>query len=315
MQRLGETSVATARFLPGNFRHQVGVLKDMAPMIDHEFVAIFLSDFVARYGRADRDFSLNALRHFTCFGSAEFAVRPFIQDDLTGTLRVMADWTEDENEKVRRLASEGCRPRLPWGQKLTALVKDPTPLSPILDALRADPALFVRKSVANNLNDIAKDHPEWVLRRLCAWDRSIPETAWIAKHAARTLIKQGSPAALKLFGFGGKPMAAAAFTVSPSEIILGNTITLTLNLRSTSVKPQQLAIDYILHYARASDRTSAKVFKWTELNLPARGDLTIQKRQTIRDFSTRKHHQGIHKVEVQINGIRMAESSFHLRTR
>lgn len=315
MQRLGETSVAAERFLPGNFRQKVGALKDMAPMIDHEFVAIFLSDFVARYGRADRDFSLEALHHFTRFGSAEFAVRPFIEDDLTGTLRLMRDWTEDENEKVRRLASEGCRPRLPWGQKLTALVKDPSPLAPILDTLRADPALFVRKSVANNLNDIAKDHPDWVLRRLNAWDRSIPETAWIAKHAARTLIKKGSPQALKLFGFGGRPLVAVTFTVSPPEIRLGNTISFTLKLKSISAKPQQLAIDYILHYARASDRTSAKVFKWTELNLPGKGSLTIQKRQTIRDFSTRKHYQGNHKVEVQINGIRIAESSFHLRTR
>jgi 3-methyladenine DNA glycosylase AlkC len=314
MQRLGETAVAAERFLPGNYRQKVALLKEVAPMIGHEFVAIFLCDFVARYGRgrADGAFSLKALHYFTNYGSAEFAVRPFIQDDLTGTLRIMEGWTRDENEKVRRLASEGCRPRLPWGQKLTALVKDPNPITGILEALKSDPALFVRKSVANNLNDIAKDHPDWVIRRLTAWDRSIPGTAWIAKHAARTLIKKGHPEALHLFGFGAKPRLRADFSVSPSRIQLGDTILLELKLHSTSDTPQHLAIDYVMHYARGNDRSSTKVFKWTELELPAKTDLGIQKRQTIRDFSTRKHYPGRHKVEVQINGIRMAESAFEI---
>jgi hypothetical protein len=184
----------------------------------------------------------------------------------------------------------------------------------LLELLKDDPELYVRRSVANNLNDIAKDHPDWVIRRLNDWDRSIPETAWIAKHAARTLIKKGAPEALKLFGFGAKPMVNASFTVSPAKIRLGDAITLTLTLQSTSTKPQRLAIDYILHYARAAERTAAKVFKWTELELPAKGEMTIQKRQTIRDFSTRKHHPGSHRVEVQINGVRMGEAEFCLST-
>src|SRR5690606_27056628 len=142
------------------------------------------------------------------------------------TLAVMETWAHDPDEHVRRLASEGCRPRLPWGQRLPALIRDPDPLEPILTTLKDDPSLFVRKSVANNLNDITKDHPEWVLARLTQWDHASPRVAWIAKRALRTLIKRGDSRALALFGAAEKPAIRAALAVQPARVRLGQTIAL-----------------------------------------------------------------------------------------
>lgn len=314
MQRLSQAAIGMQACVPGKFRRQVGVLKEMAPLVDHEFVCIVFSDFVAKYGRADRAFSLAALKYFTRYGSAEFAIRDFLVDDLHGTLAVMQEWTADADEKVRRLASEGCRPRLPWGQRLHELVLDPNPLAAVLEPLKADPALFVRKSVANHLNDIAKDHPDWVIQRLQSWDRSVPETAWIAKHAARTLIKQGSPKALALFGFGKKAEVRSSLQVTPGRVALGGQITLVVEISSLAKHAQPLVIDYVIHYVKAHGGTSAKVFKWSEVTLPPGGGLRSEKRQTMRDFSTRKHFSGRHRVELQVNGSRVAEAEFDLLT-
>jgi 3-methyladenine DNA glycosylase AlkC len=314
MQRLHQTSLAFDSSVPGTFRQKVAALKNVAPDIGHNFIGIFLSDFVATFGLDDPDLSLEALRHFTRFGSAEFAIRPFIQRDLDRTLHVMHGWTADPNEHVRRLASEGSRPRLPWGLRLQALVQNPDPTGRILDALRDDPALYVRRSVANHLNDITKDHPHWVLDRLAAWD--IRETAhrqWIAKHACRTLIKRGHPQALELFGFGQKPAVTANLSVTPSTLQLGQSLTLTAAITSTASKAQSLAIDYIVHYVKASGGTSEKVFKWTEATLAPGATLTLSKKQTLRDFTTRRHYPGHHRVELQINGHRLAEAAFLLQ--
>lgn len=314
MQRLRSAALAADRALSGDFRGKVERLRQIAPQIRHSFVAIFLADFVATHGLHDPEFSLAALRDFTPYGSAEFALRPFLERDLPGTLSVVRTWTEDPNEHVRRLASEGTRPRLPWGLRLRELTRDPSPTAPILDALRDDPALYVRKSVANHLNDITKDHPTYVLDRLSAWRLAEhPQRQWIAKHACRTLIKRGDPRALQLFGFGQRPQLRASLHIEPAAIQLGQRIQLEARLLSAAAAPQQLAIDYVVHYIRATGPTAQKVFKWTELELPPGAPHTLTKSQTIRDFSTRKHHPGRHRVELQINGHRLAEATFELR--
>jgi 3-methyladenine DNA glycosylase AlkC len=313
MQRLHQTSLAFDTALPGTFRQKIATLKKVAPAIDHNFIGIFLSDYVATFGLDQPDFSLEALRHFTRFGSAEFAIRPFIQRDLERTLHTMHGWTTDSNEHVRRLASEGSRPRLPWGLRLQDLVQNPEPSGRILDALRDDSALYVRKSVANHLNDITKDHPHWVLDRLNAWDISAtPQRQWIAKHACRTLIKRGHPQALTLFGFGQKPSATATLSVAPTKLILGQSLRLSASITSTSRKRQNLVIDYVVHYIKAHGGSTEKVFKWTELPLSPEVTLDLSKKQTLRDFSTRRHYPGHHRIELQVNGHRLAEASFEL---
>jgi 3-methyladenine DNA glycosylase AlkC len=312
MQRLHQCAVAVDAALPGSFQQKVRVLQKLAPKLGHEFVSIFLCDFVATFGRDNFDFSMEALRFFTVFGSAEFAVRPFILADQERAFKTLRVWAADPDEKVRRLASEGSRPRLPWGMRLQALVRDPAPTSAILEALKDDDSLFVRRSVANNLNDITKDHPEFVLQLLEAWDLEREHLRWIAKHACRTLIKRGHPRALKLFGFGKQAEVTASLKAAPQRLALGDRLTLTAVITSTGRKAQRLAVDYVVHYMKARGVSAEKVFKWTEADLPAHGTLELSKSQVIRDFTTRKHHPGRHRVELQINGQRVAESAFVL---
>jgi 3-methyladenine DNA glycosylase AlkC len=314
MDRLRRTSVAVEESLAGSCRRKIGVLQKLAPTIKHGFVGIFLSDFVAQYGLHTPEFSLEALRGFTRFGSAEFAVRPFIVQDQEKTLATMLRWASDADDHVRRLSSEGCRPRLPWGQRLHALVRDPAPLAPILTSLKSDPSLYVRKSVANNLNDISRDHPDWMLARLSAWDLSHSHTSWIAKRAARTLIKKGHAPALALFGFGRRAAVSASLMANPARLKPGGILTLTATITSASKKPQRLAVDYLIHYVKSGGGTSPKVFKWSETEIPAGEVLTLTKRQTIRDFTTRKHFPGRHEIELQINGQRVARTAFFLLT-
>lgn len=316
MARLHRTAEAFHLALPIPFAEQLAVLRAHAREIGNNFVAIWPCAHVAAQGLGQPALALPALRELTRHGSAEFAIRPFLMRDLAGTLAVMREWAADAtDEHARRLASEGCRPRLPWGGRLQALVADPRPTLPILEALRADPSLYVRKSVANHLNDIAKDHPELVLDTVSAWDRSDARTAWIVRHALRTLIKRGHPRALALLGAGAAPKLRATLAVSPGRIHLGDTVVLAAELRSDSRRAQTLIVDYVVHYARASGRASAKVFKWAEMELGPREVLRLAKRRTIRDFTTRRHHPGRHRVELQVNGRRLAEAAFTLVAR
>lgn len=313
MQRMNQAAIAAEAALPGSYRDKIAVLRALAPGIEHGFVTVFLPDFVGRFGLGDFDTSLDALRYFTRFGSSEFGIRPFIDRDPARALAVMLSWARCGDEHERRLASEGCRPRLPWGKRLPALVRDPAPLRPILDTLKDDPALYVRKSVANNLNDIARDHPDWMLDLLESWDLTASGTAWIARRAARTLIKRGHPRALKLFGIGAAPRIDAALVITPRRIQLGAAIQLAVSLRSRSGRRQKLAVDYVVHYVKARGSTSPKVFKWTELDLAPRETAALSKREVVRDFTTRRHHAGTHRVELQVNGRIIAESAFELK--
>jgi 3-methyladenine DNA glycosylase AlkC len=313
MDRMRQTAIALGATLPGDYREQLAVVLQLAPTVQEGFVGVSLCDFVARFGLDDPDASLDALRALTRYGSAEFAVRPFIVRDQAHTLATMKTWARNPDEHVRRLASEGSRPRLPWGVRLAALVRDPSPTAPILEELKADPSLYVRKSVANHLNDITKDHPTWVIDRVTGWDRSHAGTAWIVKHALRTLIKQGEPRALKLFGVGRAPqLRVDRFAVTPRRLALGGEISLEAKLTSTAQREQRLAIDYIVHYVKASGGTAAKVFKWKVVSLSPKTRLHLMKQQRVRDFTTRRHHAGAHRIELQVNGRRLAETAFIL---
>lgn len=313
MQRLHECAVAVDMALPGTFQQKVRLLQKLAPRLDHSFIAIFLSDFVATYGAAEFDFSMESLRFFTRFGSAEFAVRGFIQADQERALKIMHSWTQDADEHIRRLASEGSRPRLPWGMMLGTLVRDPAPCAAIIEALKDDPSLYVRRSVANHLNDITKDHPDWVLSRLEDWDLEKETLAWIARHACRTLIKRGHPRALQLFGFGRKADVTTVLTLSSTHIQLGERLAIVAEIKSESSKSQRLAVDYVIHYMKARGAAFEKVFKWTEVELASNQTLQLTKSQLIRDFTTRKHHSGHHRIELQINGQRVAAAGFELK--
>lgn len=314
MQRLRRMSESLHVALPGDFRRNLGILRELAPRLPAGFVTLFLPDYVALHGRDQVALSLDALRYFTRFGSAEFAIREFLRDDLSGTLKTMTAWAHDDNEHVRRLASEGTRPRLPWSFHLPAIAADPTLAAPILEALRADPSLYVRKSVANHLNDVTRAHPDWVLARVAQWPLDNPHTAWIVKRALRTLIKAGDRRALTAIGAGKKPkVRVRGFTISPQRLSLGARVNFKLEFDSTAASAQRLVVDYAVHYVKKSGGSSPKVFKWKELTVGARAAVVLTRSQRIQDFTTRKHYPGRHVVDVMFNGEKLASAHFDLK--
>jgi 3-methyladenine DNA glycosylase AlkC len=314
MQRMRLVATSLHATLPGDFAANIAIMEKLAPNLAHSFAGISLSEYVALYGQDDFDRSMQALAFFTRFGSSEFAIRPFLNRDLKRTLKVMQRWAGDKDEHVRRLASEGSRPRLPWAARIDALIVDPSPVAPILERLKADDSLYVRKSVANHLNDIAKDHPDWVLARLGGWPMENAHTAWIARRALRTLIKNGNAQALALIGAGGRAdVAVERFAVTPDAIDLGERIGIEAVLRSTAAGPQRLVADYAIHYVKKNGATSRKVFKLKEFDLAPGAATTLSVSQTVRDFTTRKHNAGRHRVELLVNGERVAEGGFELK--
>lgn len=262
-----------------------------------------VGEVVVRAGMDDPQRSLELLHALTQRFSAEFAIRPFIVSHPTLTLATLQRWVTDPSAHVRRLVSEGSRPRLPWGIRLHSLVQDPTPTLPLLRALQDDPSPYVRRSVANHLNDIAKDHPQlvaqWLQQHL---PDATPERRALLRHASRSLIKSGDAAVLKAWGLGRTFRGEATLKVQPRRVTLGGQVALILHLQSSSAKPQTLAIDYAVHHVKADGSSSAKVFKGWQLQLPPQGAVQLLKRHSMRPVTTRRYHAGRHEVAVQING-------------
>jgi 3-methyladenine DNA glycosylase AlkC len=272
-----------------------------------------MGEYVAREGLAEPERALTALHAFTQRFTAEFAIRPFIQTHPDLVFRTLATWVHDPSAQVRRLVSEGSRPRLPWGLQLKALIRDPSPTLPLLEALQDDASESVRRSVANHLNDIAKDHPgliaDWLARHLP--DATEPRRA-LLRHASRTLIKQGDAHVLGLWGLGGRFKGEATLRIRPKRVVLGGAIELTLELQAGGRATQALEIDYRVHHVKADGSTSPKVFKGWRLNLAGGEARTLVKRHAIKPITTRRYHAGLHRIEVQINGRVVAEDAFHL---
>jgi len=313
LQRLRNVTVALGETLPQDYSQALDILYKLAPRVERGFVSLFLPDFVGQYGQKNFESSMNALKVFTKLGSAEFAVREFLRSDLSKTLAVMKTWSVDKDEHVRRLASEGSRPRLPWSFRLPAIIEDPELTLPILENLARDPSLYVRKSVANHLNDVSKDHPEWLLNTMERWPLDHPSPTWIAKRALRSLVKAGHPRALLQVGASSKvDIAVSLFDVTPDCLSLGDTLTLSVTLQSLSDEPQRLVVDYRVHYVKKAGNTSAKVFKMKELTLEPHGQASFMRRQLIKDFTTRTHYSGAHLVELIVNGKCAGQRKFEL---
>jgi 3-methyladenine DNA glycosylase AlkC len=270
-------------------------------------------EFVARRGLHQPERALQVLRALTPRFTAEFAIRPFIVQHPALVFETLARWAQDPDEHVRRLVSEGSRPRLPWGLRLQALVRDPTPTLPLLAALQDDPSEYVRRSVANHLNDIAKDHPDlvagWLEQHLPS---APPERRALLRHASRSLIKQGHVRTLAAWGLGAAFQGQVTLKVSPARIVLGEAVTLSLQLLGSSAQPQRLEVDYAVHHVKADGRTTPKVFKGWRLELPPGGHLPLSKRHAVRPITTRRYHPGRHVVDVRINGQVVAQAAFTL---
>jgi 3-methyladenine DNA glycosylase AlkC len=273
-----------------------------------------MGEFVARHGQHDVPRSLLCLHALTQRSTAEFAIRPFIQQQPDAVWPVLARWASDPSAHVRRLVSEGSRPRLPWGLRLHALVANPMPTLPLLRTLQDDPSSYVRRSVANHLNDIAKDHPDlvagWVRDHLI---ETTPERSALLRHASRVLIKQGHVPTLAAWGLASGLSGQASLALSASHASVGDSLGLRVTLRSTARKPQPLEIDYAVHHVRANGSTSPKVFKGWKLTLAAGEERVLEKRHSLKPVTTRTLHPGLHRIDVLINGQALAEAAFDLR--
>ncbi len=215
---------------------------------------------------------------------------------------------------VRRLASEGSRPRLPWGLQLKSLIADPSPTLPLLEALLDDPSEYVRRSVANHLNDIAKDHPAlvvgWVEHHLPG---ASPERRALLKHASRTLIKKGDAAMLKAWGLGRRFAGTSTLKLAPRRVRVGESLALALTLHSGAKRAQTLVVDYAVHHVKANGERTPKVFKGWTLTLAAGETRTLEKRHSMREVTTRRYHAGRHALDLRINGEIVAEAEFDLK--
>lgn len=311
--RLRNTAIILQQHLPQDFKKAIDILYKASPYLRRGYTALVLPDFVALYGKANFDLSMEALRDFTQLGSSEFGIREFIRTDPDRTLKVMEKWAEHEDHHVRRLASEGSRPRLPWSFKLEQIIKNPSLTTGILEKLKTDDTLYVRKSVANHLNDISKDNTDFMLQLLKNWDNSHPHTTWIIKHASRTLIKKGHQDSLSLFNFEKDvKVSVDNFSLNTSHVKLGEELQFSFELSSLKSTRQKLVVDYAIHYVKASGEQSKKVFKLKEVDLQPGQTLKLAKKQLFKDLTTRKHYSGKHDVEIMVNGKTFSRTEFEL---
>ena len=310
-QRLRHVSEVLGQTLPADYREAIEVLKIIEGRFDG-FEHLLFADFVERFGVDDYEASIPALELFTR-SSAEFAIRPFIRRYPDRTMAQMLAWARSDDKNVRRLATEGCRPRLPWGAALADFKNDPTPILPILHNLKDDPSEYVRRSVANNLNDISKDHPDLALGVAEGWLTETPTSRKLVKHALRGLLKQGHPRALELFGLGNATgLAVSGLQVDPVRIPIGGAAAFRFELTVAGEKSRNVRLEYVIDYVKARGQTSPKVFHIRELEATSPSTHNIKRKLSFLDRTTRKHYPGQHHITVVVNGRRRAAVPFLL---
>ncbi len=317
------------RFLPTNYRASAKVLIDSLDPVTNATVAEIvegstdagisgwpvmpMADYISNRGQDDVEFSLEILRDMTTRSSSEFAIRPFLADHTQTTLAALHKWVEDDNEHVRRLVSEGSRPRLPWGMRLNNFVEDPSSVLDLLERLKDDPSEYVRRSVANSLNDIAKDHPGVVADVAHRWMvNASPDRQRLIRHALRTLIKAGHSGALETLGYGAPAVTLLSFSVLTPEVVLGGALEFEFTLSSDTDVEQALMIDYVVHHMRANGKTTPKVFKWKTTTLAGGASTTATRRHVMRPITTRRYYPGTHRAELQVNGQILGGAEFAL---
>jgi 3-methyladenine DNA glycosylase AlkC len=258
---------------------------------------------VGQHGLAAFDESLQLLKEMTIRFTSEFDVRYFLLADEKRTLNIMQGWINDPSYHVRRLVSEGTRPRLPWAMQLPSLRADPSPTLPLLEALRDDKEEYVRRSVANHLNDIAKDHPGLVANIAKEWMKDADKhRTKLVHHACRTLIKQGHKGALEAFGLSPPEVKISGIRIENKNVVFGDGLLFCVDLISISKKPQDLVIDYVVHFLKANNKQSGKVFKWKKLTLESGQTLSMKKVHAIRPITTRRYYEGTQALTLRING-------------
>lgn len=289
---------------------QIEVLEKVAPEFSG-IVGFVFPDFIEVFGIDDLKTSLRAMEKFTVYSTSEFAVRPFLLRYPKEVMAQMQKWSTHKNEHVRRFSSEGCRPRLPWAMAIPALKKDPAPVLPILEQLKNDPSEYVRRSVANNLNDISKDHPNLALEISSKWKNISPETDKLVRHALRGLLKKGEPKALAIMGINHKADAKVEkFKLSSGKIKRGEKMSFAFELENTDKKKHTYRVEYGIDYLKSNGKHNRKVFRMRDVILQSGEKVQLQSSQSFADMTTRKHYPGAHRIHVLINGKPLAELDF-----
>jgi len=316
-QRVRHITHALHHFFPSNFEEASCVVKELARQFqknmikEQSFELMFLADYIEVYGISDYYKAMETLEVVTQVVSGEFAIRPFLIRYPELCLKQLLEWSRNNNANVRRLASEGCRPQLPWASRVSYLKKEPQLILPILENLKDDISVYVRRSVANNLNDIAKDHPGLVLEIAKKWSGQSSNTDWVIKHACRTLFKKGNADALSLHGFEKTSKADINnFELADRKVKIGNQLQFILTFQNQERSPAKFRLEYAIDYLTATGKVSRKIFKLAEkMYLPFQV-VELKRKQSFKDFTTRKHYKGKHLISIIVNGNKQAQQEF-----
>ena len=311
-EKMRHTTKCLHEVLPQNYIESLVILIEAAPKVKG-FEAMSLPDYVEVFGMNHWEESLNALGQFTRYYSSEFAIRPFLDQDPGLVMEYMRIWARSKHENVRRFASEGCRPRLPWAMALPKFIRDPKLVLEVLEILKNDDSEFVRKSVANNLNDISKDNPEIVLKVAERWLlENSKNTNWIVKHGLRTLLKHGNTKALRLFGFGDpEKLEIVKLKTDKVKYKIGDNVFFTFDLLNAESQASKVRLEYAIDYIKANGKSSHKIFQIIEKQYEP-GSYKLNRKQSFANMSTRKHYPGNHRITILINGIEKGYTEFIL---
>jgi 3-methyladenine DNA glycosylase AlkC len=311
VDRARHVAAAMQRALPADFDEAARILvASLGPALDRTEgfgMAVFLYlphvIFVAENGLDHFEASMAAQHALTRRFTAEFSIRAFLERDPERTLARLRDWARDPDVHVRRLVSEGTRPRLPWAPRLRSFQRDPRPVLELLELLRDDPEPYVRRSVANNLNDIGKDHPELLIEVCARWSRrATPERLGLVQHALRWLVKGGDRRALRVLGFEGGDKVRVAGRIRPRRVRVGESCAIELSLENRARAAQSVVVDLAVHFVKADGSARAKVFKVRALRLGPGEKASVAKAISFAQRTTRRHHPGRHRIEALVNG-------------
>lgn len=326
-ERSNQITEALVAFLPKDYEFAAGVmLESLAPdecsdtgdmtMSDHGisgWAIMPMVDYVGLYGFGYFDLSMNLFKEMTKRSSSEFGIRFFLLADSERTLAVLKTWLNDPNQHVRRLVSECTRLRLPWAKRLPAYIKDPAPVISLLEALKDDEAEYVRRSVANNLNDIAKDHPGLVAQIAEKWLKDADKNRErLVRHACRTLIKQGHKNTLKALGYNDPSVKLRRLEVITPRVNFGEVLNFSISIVLTSELEQNLIIDYAIHHQKANGNTTPKIFKWKAIKPKPKAILTFKRKHAFKKITTRTYYPGTHRLEIFVNGVPFGTRDFEL---
>jgi 3-methyladenine DNA glycosylase AlkC len=319
-QRMRHLSSTLYEYLKGDYPAKLSQLLKIVDALPAQskvqysgLAYMYIPDLLEQYGLNEIELSLKAMEQINMITSCEFAIRPYLLANEKKVMKQMLAWSKHKHQNIRRFASEGCRPRLPWAMAIPAFKKDPSTILPILENLKDDTSLYVQKSVANNLNDISKDHPELVIKIAKQWQGTSAAADWIIKHACRGLLKSGHKDALHLFGTAADVKCSISdIKLSKQKIKIGEQFQFAFDLQLKEKKNTKLRIEYAVYYKKSNGSLSKKVFKINEASYDHNTFYSFARKHSFKDLTTRKHHAGGHAIAIIVNGNEYARQDFIL---